>query len=190
MRRAPDVGEIGFTPLAMADLPLLRRWLNRPAVAEWWDGAPWSADAVAAKYAPRVRGETPVRCFLIRYGGAPIGYIQAYPVAAYPDEWGDAGVEAGAWGVDLFIGSDRHRHRGLGAPILRAFARGVVFGACGAAACVIDPSPRNRVAIRAYEKAGFRHLRTIPMSGAPDGAYLLRLTPADLAIGAAESESR
>lgn len=175
MTRAPDAGEIGFTPLGMADLPLLRRWLNSPAVAEWWDGAPWPDDAVVAKYAPRVRGETPVRCFLIRLAGEPIGYIQAYPVAAYPDEWRDAGVEAGAWGIDIFIGSDRHLHRGLGAPILRAFAREVVFGAGGAASCVIDPSPRNRIAIRAYEKAGFHYLKTIPMPGAPDGAYLLQM---------------
>lgn len=186
---ALDPDTIGFTPLAADDLPPLRGWLNNPAVAAWWDGAPWSDDAVIAKYAPRIRGETPVRCYLIRHGGEPIGFIQAYPVAAYPEFWRAAEVEAGAWGVELFIGSDRHRHRGLGAPILRRFAREVVFGACGAAACVIDPSPRNRAAIRAYEKVGFRHLRTVPAPDAPDGAYLMRLAPADLAADPMEGVS-
>ena len=44
---------IEFRPLAVHDLPRLSEWLNRPHVAEWWDGAT-SLAAVRAKYRPRI----------------------------------------------------------------------------------------------------------------------------------------
>ena len=35
---------MSFRPLARADFPLILRWLNTPAVQEWWDDRPTSVD--------------------------------------------------------------------------------------------------------------------------------------------------
>jgi RimJ/RimL family protein N-acetyltransferase len=45
---------------------------------------------------------------------------------------------------------------------------------------VIGPSVKNIAAIRAYEKAGFRPLKLVPVPGEPDPEFLMRLTAADL----------
>ena len=64
--------QIRFRPLAMGDLPLMHRWLGEPHVRQWWhDGAGTLAEA-NAKYAPRIAGAEPTRCFAIEYGGSII----------------------------------------------------------------------------------------------------------------------
>ena len=47
--------------------------------------------------------------------------------------------------------------------------------------CVIGPAASNAIAIRAYEKAGFRHLNTIVVPGEDEPEYLMRATPEDVA---------
>lgn len=123
-------------------------------------------DAVRAKYLPRIAGAEDATPYVICQGGAPIGYIQIYPV--HPGAWGLSGVEGGA-GLDLFIGEAPLLHRGLGPEILRQFIGEVVLRDPAVRACFIDPSTRNRIAIRAVEKAGFRHLDDAvdPETGTP-----------------------
>ena len=60
----------------------------------------------------------------------------------------------------MFIGERRYLHRGLGPRILKHFLRRIVFHDQAVDACFIDPSPHNRIAIRAFEKAGFRRVGT------------------------------
>lgn len=129
-------------------------------------------DAVRKKYLPRIAGEdaTP---YVICRGRTPIGYIQTYPL--HPGAWGLSGVEGGA-GLDLFIGEAPLLHRGLGPEILRQFIGEIVFRDPAVRACFIDPSTRNRIAIRAFEKAGFRCLADAvdPETGEP--VRIMRLT--------------
>lgn len=42
-----------FRRLTEADLPMLHEWLNRPHVAEWWDG-PLTLDEVQAEVGPEL----------------------------------------------------------------------------------------------------------------------------------------
>ena len=74
---------IWFRPLEHRDLPLMHRWVNTPYVAEWWDSLPTLAD-VSAKYGGRIDGNDPTRSFVIVSGAEPIGYIQTYRIADYP----------------------------------------------------------------------------------------------------------
>ena len=46
-----DKPQFQFRALTERDLPLLFEWLNRPHVAEWWDG-PVSLTAVRETYLP------------------------------------------------------------------------------------------------------------------------------------------
>ncbi len=168
----------------MDDLPLMHHWLQMPHVLEWWWGgvAP-SYEAVAEKYGPRLRGEEPTHAYFILYGGWPIGYIQTYMIRDYPEYAAVVDADEDAAGVDLFIGETEYLHKGLGSHILRAFLRDVIFGAGDAKSCIIGPSETNRIAIRAYEKAGFRSFKTIPSPNEPTPEYLMRLTRADVLSG-------
>jgi aminoglycoside 6'-N-acetyltransferase len=175
---------IGFRRMALDDLPLMHRWLQEPHVLEWWWGgvAP-PYEAVTAKYGPRIRGEEPTDPYLLLFMDQPIGYIQAYMIRDYPEYAAIVDTDAGAAGVDLFIGEDAYLHKGLGSYILRAFLRAVIFGAGDATSCVIGPSETNRIAIRAYKKAGFRYFKTAPSANEPTPEYLMRITRADILGG-------
>lgn len=174
-----DRSGIGFRRLRLTDLPLMHRWLNTEHVMQWFGvGAqkgPPSLETVTAHYTPSITGQEPTDPYLILYEGTPIGYIQTYAIADYPEYADAVQVEERAAGVDLFIGEPIFVHRGLGVPILRRFLREVVFADPAVEICIIGPEPANRIAIRAYEKAHFRYLKTIRE---PSGemSYLMRVT--------------
>jgi RimJ/RimL family protein N-acetyltransferase len=158
-------------------LQLLHHWLNAPHVLEWWDRPGPTVDQVRVKYFPRVTGASDVTSYVTYCGEVPIGYIQLYPVRA--GAWGLQSIRAGV-GLDLFIGEAHYVHRGLGASILKQFLTDVVFRDATVHTCFVDPSPRNRRAIRAYEKSGFRYLGTgtDPDSGLP--VHLMEIGRHDL----------
>jgi aminoglycoside 6'-N-acetyltransferase len=79
-------------------------------------------------------------------------------------------------GLDLFIGEEAFLHRGLGAQILRTFLRDVIFADDRVGRAIIGPDERNAIAIRAYEKAGFRYLKTVVIEDELYPEYLLEQT--------------
>jgi RimJ/RimL family protein N-acetyltransferase len=157
---------ITFRPLAEGDLSLVHRWLNNPAVAEWYGldlaNKPYpSPEEVAANYLPRIRGETRTFGYVIVIDGDDAGYIQCYRLGDHPAYAAVLDHDDDAWGIDLFIGEDAFRDRGLGAVLLREFVENEVLTRPGVTGVVIAPNPRNPRAIRCYEKAGFCYLRTV-----------------------------
>jgi aminoglycoside 6'-N-acetyltransferase len=157
-------GLISFRPLQEADLPLMHRWLNTPHVSEWWnlDGNHHpSLEAVERKYPPRINGLEPVDCYLIYYDDKPIGMIQLYRLDDFPVEKAMFGLDEGCAGVDLFIGEVDYVHQGLGSGIIRQFLGEMVFTDERISRCVIDPDPKNIIAVKAYRKSGFKYLKTI-----------------------------
>ena len=97
----------------------------------------------------------------------PVGMIQTYRVGDHP-EWGELiGAEPEAAGVDLFVGEPDAVGRGLGPAILREFARAVVFAGPETTAAVATVEEANRRSWRAFEKAGFRHVRDVEEDGLP-----------------------
>lgn len=166
---------IAFRPLRQADFSLVLRWLNTPHVRDWWRDAPTTMDGMVEQYGPRVADSSATACYCIVCDSAPIGFIQVYRIADYEDYAAALQVGGDAAGVDLFIGEVAYAHRGLGALILRAFLRQVVFDLYGVASCVIGPSARNTIAIRAYEKAGFRYLKTVDAPGEDEPEYLMSI---------------
>src|SRR6476469_1501916 len=79
-----DPGLVGFRPLGWEDLPLIHRWLHAPHVARWY-GERLSLAEVEAKYGARIAGRAPTRSFLMLYGERPVGYLQVYRIADYPE---------------------------------------------------------------------------------------------------------
>ena len=178
--RSNDEDSITFRPLAREDFPLLHRWLNTPHVLEWWDNPGPTYESVVEEYTPRVEGSEPVECFIMLRDGAPIGFIQQYGVDDADPYRGYVPPSTHAVGIDLFIGEPHFVHRGLGSALIRRFLLDVAFAGDAVSVCVIDPSVRNDIAIRAYEKAGFRHVATFQQEGEKDPTYLMVVTREEL----------
>jgi RimJ/RimL family protein N-acetyltransferase len=176
---ARDERALGFRRLAMEDLPLMHRWLTTEHVRRWYGEEGRSLEEVTAHYAPRIRGEDPTDSYIILYGETAIGYIQTYLIHDHPDYAKSVDVEERAAGVDLFIGEPDYVHKGLGSILLRKFLREIVFAKPETESCILGPQPKNAVAIRAYEKAGFRYLKTIQVPDEPKPEYLMRITRAE-----------
>jgi aminoglycoside 6'-N-acetyltransferase len=175
-----DASLVRFRALARADFLLMLRWHNSPHVRAWWQLDPRTADEIEEKYGPRVDLPSLTRGYIMLYDDQPVGFIQEYQIRDYP-EYADAiQVDDDAAGVDLFIGEEAYIHRGLGPTLLRAFLRDVVFARPDVGCCVIGPAESNAVAIRAYEKAGFRHLKKVQIPGEPGPEALLRIARDDL----------
>lgn len=172
---------IGFRPLRSDDLPLIYRWLNTPHVARWWDAAP-SLAAVEAEYLPYIRDAGSAQCYTILLAGEPIGFIQTYLIDDHPEYAAAVQVEPGAAGVDLFIGDPGLVHRGLGPRVLQQFVRQVVFARVAVTSCVIGPAVSNASAIRAYEKAGFRYMKTVAVPGEAEPEYLMEMRRDDIVL--------
>ena len=146
---------IEFRPIAESDLPQLRSWLEREHVALWW------RDECAEDHLD------PNEHFVIEVDGEPIGMIQTYLVDDYPEWKSVVGDEPELAGVDLLIGEEDMVGRGLGPQVLAQFAREVVFGHPGTKAVIATVEEGNRRSWRAFERAGFRHVRDVVEEGRP-----------------------
>jgi RimJ/RimL family protein N-acetyltransferase len=154
--RDDGVRRYEFRPLSVADLPLVRSWLQMPHMRAWW-GEPETEIGYIRDMA---EGRDTTRPFIFSLDGEPVGYIQywfighhqnATWIADYP--W-LAELPSDAVGVDLSIGDPANLSQGIGSSALREFAGRLVRE--GYSTIIIDPDPDNARAVRAYEKAGFR----------------------------------
>lgn len=66
-------------------------------------------------------------------------------------------------------------HKGLGEQILIKFLSEYVFQLYDVECCIIGPEPKNNIAIRAYEKAGFKYFKTIQVPDEDEPEYLMRI---------------
>ncbi|GGL50838.1 GNAT family N-acetyltransferase [Wenxinia marina] len=133
-----------FRPATPADLPLLRRWIAAPHVAEWWDAEDPCDESDLA--------DPSVRRWIVEPGGAPFAYAQDYDPHAEPGHH-FADLPRGARGIDQFIGEAAMTGRGHGTAFLRQ--RVAELFAEGAPAIGTDPHPDNARAIAVYRKVGF-----------------------------------
>ena len=172
-----------FTPMREADLQMVRRWLLEPHVRRWYDDVPAAAypDDTISEYRSAIRGEDPTDLYVIELEGRPIGALQSYRIDDHPEYAAQVALGQPAFGIDLFIGEPDRVGIGHGPALIRAFLRDVAFPRYDVELCVIGPTASNAAAIRAYEKAGFRFVKTYlePDSREPQHC-LMQLTRADL----------
>ena len=160
-----DPVDVRFRRLTDDDLPMLHAWLNDPGIVRWWEGDDVSWEGVVRDYGSATT-DPHLEHWLALVDGAPVGWIQCYPLAEEPEEaepWWALGVARDAAGIDYLIGEPGARGRGLGSAMIRAFVRDVVFArhpgwtqACAA------PHEGNTASWRALEKAGFRFVGAVP----------------------------
>ena len=161
----------------------MRTWLLRAHVRRWYDDVPTRTypDDTIARYRRAIRGDVPTHRYVIKLGGRPIGEIQSYRIDDHPEYAAQVALSRSAFGIDLFIGEPELIGRGHGPALIRAFLRDVAFPRYGVDLCVIGPTASNVAAIRSYEKAGFRFLKTyLEPDSREQEHYLMELTRADL----------
>jgi RimJ/RimL family protein N-acetyltransferase len=142
------------------DLRLLHEWLQRPHVREWWSRHE-TYDDVVQHYLPAVEGREPTDLYFLLRDDEPVGFFQTYAVASYPEYASLIGADAGAAGVDVFVGEERLLGRGIGSAALRLFVEEIVFADAATTHAIADPDVRNVASVRAFEKAGFRVVREL-----------------------------
>ena len=174
--------DITFRPLADADLPLLHRWLNDPAVIEWWEGEDVSWPAVVSDYGSG-HGD-PVEHWLALLNGKPLGWIQCYCAADMIEEetayWADHVELATTAGIDYLVGEATARGQGAGSAMIRAFVRDVVFPRHPEwTLAAAGPFEANVASWKALEKAGFT--RRAILDDEEETCVLMVASRADLA---------
>lgn len=155
---------IEFEPLRKDDLPLVRDWLGREHVREWWRDR---IEDSMAEYEQAMAGLDPSDHYLILVDGRPVGMIETYLVSDHPEWEAIVQVGKGVAGVDLLIGEQQLTGRGLGPRVLEAFVRDVIFANPATDACIAAVDEDNRRSWRAFEKAGFEYVRDVEEEGRP-----------------------
>jgi aminoglycoside 6'-N-acetyltransferase len=151
-----------FRPMSADDLPLVKDWLARPHVREWWGDTYEQFELVSADLEVEAMEQ-----FIVAAGERPFGYLQCYDPQVWPDN-GLGEHPVGTRGIDQFIGEPDMVNRGHGSAFIRSFIDNLI--AAGAPRIITDPDPANARAIRAYEKAGFAKDKLVDT---PDGRALL-----------------
>jgi aminoglycoside 6'-N-acetyltransferase len=151
-----------FSPMSADDLPLVRRWLETPHVAQWWYDPGDQFALVSGDLHDPAMGQ-----FIVAADHRPFAYLQCYDPTAWP-EGGLGAPPDGTRGINQFIGEPDMIDRGHGSAMIRDFVDSLLK--TGTPRVVTDPDPANSRAVRAYEKAGFQKVRLIDT---PDGAALL-----------------
>jgi RimJ/RimL family protein N-acetyltransferase len=158
------VGSFRLVPVRIdQDLPLVHRWMNDPAVAEFWELA-----------GPPNRTEEHLRAQLDGDGrsvpclgvldGTPMSYWEIYradldPLARhYPARPHDTGIH-------LLVGEAADRGRGVGSALLRAVADLILDRRPACARVVAEPDLRNTPSVAAFLSAGFRFADEVDLPG-------------------------
>jgi aminoglycoside 6'-N-acetyltransferase len=150
-----------FRDMSVADLAMIRHWLETPEVMRWW-GEPDEQYALVSGDIDHPDMDQ----FIVEVDDRPFAYIQCYALSAWNQGFGSQ--PAGTRGIDQFIGVPDLIGRGHGSHFIRRFSDEVLRS--GTPRVVTDPDPANARAVRAYEKAGFQRDRMVET---PDGPALL-----------------
>jgi aminoglycoside 6'-N-acetyltransferase len=157
MARAVTVlrGErVVLRPATAADVPALAAVLRAPAVARWW------GDRVEGEILEALE-DADTTVWVVCEGDEAIGMVQA---------WEEPDPMYRHAGIDVALHPDRHG-RGLGTDTIRTVARWLL-DACGHHRLTIDPAAENTVAIRCYERVGFRRVGVMRQyERGPDGTW-------------------
>jgi RimJ/RimL family protein N-acetyltransferase len=153
--------KITFVPLAESHFPLLLKWLETPHVKKWWDqDVAYTMDLVREKYSSYIKGyklvdgqQKPIQGFIIHNNQNPIGYIQIYNAYDFPRSKTLSGLSANLGAFDIFIGEESALQQGLGSKAIVEFLKlhGNQYSYIFA-----DPDINNVVAVKCYERAGFK----------------------------------
>jgi RimJ/RimL family protein N-acetyltransferase len=155
-------GRVVLRPLTEADWPLVERINNDPRLAYYTedeDWRPYTLERLQQIYRGISRHAL---MFVIEHAGRAVGecWLRRMNAPRILAEFPGRDVRR----IDLAIGEPALWGRGLGSEAIRLLV-GLAFGAEGADALVCFCGGHNPRSRRAFQKAGFRVLRTVPRPG-------------------------
>lgn len=148
-----------FRALRHPDLPLVYVWFSAPHARRWFKAQGNEAE-VAAEYAQYVDGQVPIYAYVVMHGEVAVGLMNWERLGDFPELMALYGVtDPDTANCDVIIGNVDYAHRRLGPDLIRRFVSEIIFADARITGVVIDPHRANKIAIRAYEKAGFTFVR-------------------------------
>jgi RimJ/RimL family protein N-acetyltransferase len=176
-----DPNMIKFRRLTLQDLPLMYDWIRNDRFVNrfWAYNKKEPYEKVTKEFSDYINRVEPTDPYLILYNDTPIGYIQTFNWSDYPEfeKYVDLTNSAS---LDLFIGEEEYRNKGLGTKILSRFLSQFVFSNESVDRCIINPEVNNSIAIRAYEKVGFQIIKMVPdIPEEPGPVFFMRLDRQD-----------
>lgn len=143
------------------DLPHMLKWLTDDRVLEYYEGRDvrFTMDTLAAHFLEEIPDGFRV---IIEYEDRPIGYGQVYQLSGEMfDEYGYPDEGRIVFAMDQFIGDPGYWDRGIGTAFLQMMAS-YLKTSKNADRILLDPRKSNGRAIRAYQKAGFSIIGSLP----------------------------
>ncbi|MEV5175904.1 GNAT family N-acetyltransferase [Streptomyces flaveolus] len=161
---ATPVGSFQLMPVRLdQDLPLVHRWMNDPAVAEFWELA-GPRDRTEEHLRTQLHGDgRSVPCLGVLHG-TPMSYWEIYRADLDPLSRHHP-VRPHDTGIHLLVGDATDRGRGLGSVLLRAVADLILDRRPTCARIVAEPDLRNTPSIAAFLSAGFRYAAEVDLPG-------------------------
>jgi aminoglycoside 6'-N-acetyltransferase len=170
-----DPAPLGLRPLTREDLEMVHAWCYEPH-AKRWVSRDRSLRDIVDEYETYIDKTVRIFPYVVTYGGTPIGLVEWERFGDFPDFMQRYEVtDPDAANCDILIGDPRYARRGLGAPLVQKLVAEKIFADPRITRVIIDPEVENRIAIRCYEKAGFRFLRRVDDDGEGRPLYLMEL---------------
>ena len=145
-----------FKPVEKNDLPLLYTWFKKTHVELWWP-VPDEQEDFFKSFLERIRAGVK-KPYIVLLNDLPIGYIQSYSVDKTTHSWlPKLPSDGNVIGIDQFIGEPDYLYKGFGPLFIKQFVDDLI-AKDPSITVVVDPDPTNSVAIRCYEKVGFKQL--------------------------------
>ena len=151
------------------DLRLISRWMNDPAVAEFW-ALSGPEEATLRHLDAQLDGDGRSAPCLGVLEGMPMSYWEIYradldPLARrYPARPHDTGIH-------LLSARSADRGHGLGGVLLRAVADQILIRRPACARVVAEPDLRNTASVAAFLSAGFRFAAELDLPGQARGPH-------------------
>lgn len=152
-----------FRRTTREDLPLIQTWLQNLHVARFWNHDT-SAASVERDFAGSFEGTEPCEDFIVLHQQTPIGLIQRYLFAEYPEFRTEmqtlVDVPEGALSIDYFIGETRHTGKGLGTAMIRQMVEKSWDDHQTSTTVIVPVAVANPASWRALLAAGFTQVAT------------------------------
>lgn len=146
------------------DYDLIVRWRNLPHVRHWWDPdlPPLTLELAKEEHRADTAPDAVSTACIIELNGSPIGFIQYYRWSSYGDDAREVGIpfDQSTFGLDIFIGDEDLVGQGIGTRVVRLLSDHLLHE-MKASSVALTTDLKNAVAIRCYEKAGFRKIKEV-----------------------------
>ena len=158
------------------DMQSLLTWLTDERVlAHVYDeDAPWDMEKIRDSFAENAAPDSEVAGWMILADGAPVGYMQHYPITEesyrFTKDLPYTRLE-GAFGTDMFIGIPELWRKGIGRKAIDLLAEHL--RAQGVTHLCADPATDNDRGMAFWPKAGFVPLGTVPEYDHPEKQSML-----------------